>query len=114
MRYVRSVVVQLFVETTVYRYEMPSEKFTPRLDDSGHYVCRETVRPLRVEPMRDLFGAIVAEGVEIRVVHRLGPIWRRVHRESTLHFSGTRLRNAVGYPSGFGVEGSLQEGVDAG
>jgi hypothetical protein len=41
----------------LYRYEMPAEKFTPRLDDSGSYVSRETVVPLRVEPMRDLLGA---------------------------------------------------------
>jgi hypothetical protein len=100
--------------TVLYRYEMPSEKFTPRLDDSGHYVCRETVVPLRVEPMRDLLGAIVAEGVEIRVVSRLGPMWRRVHQESTLHFSGTRLRNAVGYPFEFGVDESVKEGMGAG
>ncbi len=90
--------------TVLYRYEMPVEKFEPRLDDSGHYVCKETVVPIRVEPMRDLLGAIVAEGVEVRVVDRLGPMWRRVHQQSTLHFSGTRLRNARGYPSDFGVE----------
>jgi hypothetical protein len=100
--------------TVLYRYEMPSAKFTPRLDDSGHYVCRETVGPLRVEAMRDLLGAIVAEGVEIRVVSRLGPMWRRVHQESTLQFSGTRLRNAVGYPFEFGVEECLHDGVDTG
>ena len=99
--------------TVLYRYEMPSEKFTARLDDSGHYVCRETVEPLRVEPMRDLLGAIVAEGVEIRAVNRLGPMWRRVYQESTLHFSGTRLRNARGYPFEFGVDESIRVGVDA-
>jgi hypothetical protein len=98
----------------LYRYEMPSDKFTPRLDDSGHSVCRETVVPLRVEPMRDLLGAIVAQGVELRAVNRLGPMWRRVHQESTLHFSGTRLRNALGYPFEFGFDESVQEGVDAG
>jgi hypothetical protein len=98
----------------LYRYEMPSDKFTPRLDDSGHYVCRETVVPLRVEPMRDLLGAILSEDVEIRVVNYLGPMWRRIHQASTLHFSGTRLRNAVGYPVEFGVEESLKDGADAG
>jgi len=90
--------------TILYRYEMPAETFRARLDDSGHYVSREAVVPLRMEPMRDLFGAILAEGVELRLVDRLGPMWRRVHQESTLHFSGTRLRNAAGYPFEFGVE----------
>jgi hypothetical protein len=91
-------------DAVLYRYEMPAETFTPRLDDSGHYVSRETVVPVRVEPLRDLLGAIVAERVELRVVDRLGPMWRRIHQESTLHFSGTRLRNALGYPSDFGVD----------
>jgi hypothetical protein len=63
------------------------------------------VAPLRVERMPDLIGAIIGEGVELRVVDRLGPLWRRVHKDSTLHFSGTRLRNALGYPAEFGVEG---------
>lgn len=90
--------------TVLYRYEMPPEKFIPRLDDSGHHVCAETVAPLRVEPMSDLLGAILAEGVELRIVDRLGPMWRRIHKESTLHFSGTRLRNALGYPAEFGLD----------
>lgn len=90
--------------SVLYRYVMPPEKFTPRRDESGHYVSREMVVPLRVEPMNDLLGAIAAEVVEVRIVDRLGPLWRRVHQESTLHYSGTRLRNAVGYPSDFGVE----------
>jgi hypothetical protein len=64
--------------------------------------------------MRDLLSAIVAEGVEMRVVNRLGPMWRRVHQETTLQFSGTRLRNAVGYPFEFGVEESMPDGAHAG
>ena len=91
-------------KTVLYRYEMPPTTFTARLDDSGHYVSRETVVPLRVEPMGDLLSAILSEGVELRVVDRLGPLWRRIHQESTLHFSGTRLRNARGYPAEFGVK----------
>jgi hypothetical protein len=91
-------------ECVLFRYEMPPETFVERIDDSGHHVSRETVRPLRVDPMRDLLAAIVAEHVELRVVHRLGPLWKRVYSESTLHYSGTRLRNAAGYPSEFGLD----------
>jgi hypothetical protein len=90
--------------TVLYRYEMPPASFTPRVDDSGHHVSRETVAPLGVEPVGDLLGAIIGEGVELRVVDRLGPMWRRVHSQSTLHYSGTRLRNALGYPAEFGVD----------
>lgn len=90
--------------TRLYRYELPPDKFNQRHDDSGHYISRETVVPLQMEPVGDLLGAILAEGVELRVVDRLGPMWRRVHQESTLHFSGTRLRKAIGYPPDFGVD----------
>ena len=61
------------------------------------------MRPLCVESMGDLLSAILAEKVELRVAPRLGPLWRRVYQESTLHYSGTRLRNALGYPSEFGL-----------
>jgi hypothetical protein len=54
--------------------------------------------------MGDLLDAILGEGVELRVLERLGPMWHRVHGQSTLHYSGTRLRNAVGYPGEFGVD----------
>jgi hypothetical protein len=54
--------------------------------------------------MKDLLDAILAEGVEIRIVNCLGPMWQRIRQESTLHYSGTRLRNAAGYPLGIGAE----------
>jgi len=85
----------------LYRYEMPVETFAPG-PEGAHWVSRETLEPLAVEPIADLIAAIVAAGVELRVVTRLGPLWRRVTTDSTLEFSGTRLRNAVGYPSEFG------------
>ncbi|MGQ0646219.1 MAG: DUF6886 family protein [Gemmatimonadaceae bacterium] len=46
--------------TVLYRYEMPPETFSPRLDDSGHYVSGETGAPLRVEPMGDLVSAMIS------------------------------------------------------
>jgi hypothetical protein len=87
---------------------MPPATFTPFPEASGHYVSREVVVPLRVEPVGDLLSAIIGAEVELRVVERIGPMWRRVHQESTLHFSGTRLRNAVGYPSEFGADEPLR------
>jgi hypothetical protein len=100
---VEAVWIERIRGTALYRYEMPPATFTPNLDDSGHHVSRESVTPLRVEPMGDLLAALTGAGVELRIVDRLGPLWRRVHQESTLHYSGTRLRNAQGYPSEFGV-----------
>jgi hypothetical protein len=88
----------------LFRYVMPESSFVPTDDDSGHFVSRDSIRPLRVEAISDLIGAILAADVELRIVERIGPMWRRVHQASTLHFSGTRLRNALGYPDEFGAD----------
>ncbi len=89
--------------TALYRYVMPEGTFE-RGHGGTHWVSREVIHPSRVEPVGDLLHAIVQAGVELRVTPRLGPLWRRVWKESTLEFSGTRLRYALGYPEEFGVE----------
>jgi hypothetical protein len=75
---------------------MPEATFVLNDATAGHWVSREPVEPLSVEPLDDLLGAIVAAGVELRVTPALIDLWRRVIA-STLEFSGTRLRNASGY-----------------
>jgi len=57
--------------------------------------------PLSVEPVGDLLDAIVSAGAELRVTPRLLEMWKRII-ESTLEFSGTRLRNAQGRNEAFG------------
>lgn len=52
--------------------------------------------PLSVEPVGDLLAALVAANVELRITPRLYELWMAVI-ESTLEFSGTRLRNAAGW-----------------
>jgi hypothetical protein len=90
--------------TKLYRYSMPEDSFASMGHEGGHFTSRDPVRPLTVEPVGDLLTAIARAGVELRLTSRLGPMWRRVWQESTLLFSGTRLRNALGYPGEFGVE----------
>jgi hypothetical protein len=90
-------------DTHLYRYVMPELSFSCLGHEGGHYVSRETVVPLSVQPVGDLLTAIVEAGVELRLTPKLGPMWKQICRHSTLAFSGTRLRNAEGYPSEFGV-----------
>lgn len=87
--------------TQLYRYVMPEDPFAPMGHEGGHFTSGEAVTPLSVEPVGDLLAAIAAAEVELRVTPRLGAMWRRVWQESTLEFSGTRLRNALGYPEEF-------------
>jgi hypothetical protein len=101
---VESQWIERITRAELFRYEMSESSFEAMDADAGHYISRQPVRPVRMDVMTDLVGAILRAGVELRIVDRLGPMWRRVHQTSTLHFSGTRLRNAVGYPEEFGAD----------
>ena len=63
---------------------------------AGHYVSRQRVVPLRVEPVGDLLSALTSSSIELRITPSLVDLWRLVI-ETTLQYSGTRLRNARGY-----------------
>jgi hypothetical protein len=82
--------------TALYRYTLPETPFDLHDATAGHWVAREPVTPLVVEPVGDLLAAHAAAEVELRVTPLLIPLWERVIR-TTLAFSGTRLRNAQGY-----------------
>ena len=58
----------------------------------------EAVRPLACDRLDDLLGAIGASGAELRVMPSLIDLWRSVI-QSSMQFSGTRLRNARGWDS---------------
>jgi hypothetical protein len=82
--------------TQLYRYAMPEASFTLGDATAGHWVSREIIEPLSVEPVGDLLTALADAGVELRITPGLIDLWRRVIA-STMEFSGTRLRNADGF-----------------
>ena len=75
----------------VYAYRVPEETFEPW---DKFFVSRETVVPLEVVELGDLLAQHAEAGNELRIAPCLYPLWDRVI-ESTLDFSGIRLRNAV-------------------
>jgi hypothetical protein len=75
----------------LYAYRLPPETFEPW---DKFFVSRETVEPLEVAELGDLLERHAGAGNELRIVPRLYPLWERVI-ETTLDFSGIRLRNAV-------------------
>ncbi len=81
--------------TTLYRYEMPPASFRLLDENAGHWVSEQRLEPVSVEPVGDLLEALAASNVELRVTPRLMQLWQRVI-DSTLAYSGTRLRNAQG------------------
>ena len=80
----------------LYRYVLPEDAFDPHDATAGHWVSRNPVTPVAVEPVGDLLSALVEAGVELRITPALTDLWSRVI-DSTLEFSGTRLRNAKGW-----------------
>lgn len=85
--------------TTLYRYVLPGEGFETKADEVGTYTSRQTVVPLRVEPVGDLVGALLAARVELRICGSLVRLGQAIIA-STLGFSLIRMRNAAGWPPG--------------
>jgi hypothetical protein len=93
---IESAWLEALRSTTLYRYTMPGATFTSSDDNSGHWTSRVPVTPTAVQPVGDLLSALAAADVELRLIASLVGHWREVV-QSTLSFSGTRLRNATGF-----------------
>jgi hypothetical protein len=79
----------------LFAYRLPAETFAPFGGPEPHaHVSTEAVRPLAPpELVGDLLGLHEADGIQLRVLPRLGGFWAAV-TASTLGFSGIRLSNA--------------------
>ena len=84
--------VERIVKARLYRYELPPETFED-LHDAWMWVSRATVTPRSVDVIDNLFQALDAVGVELRVMDRL-TVLRGLWEHTSLHWSGIRLRNA--------------------
>lgn len=82
--------------TSLYRYEMDPVRFRPLEDDPWMLVSFEEEMPVSMEPVGNLVEALAAEEVELRLMPGPAPLYGAW--EHSFHFSGIRLRNAVGWP----------------
>lgn len=83
--------VEKIENTKIYRYTFNKKGFRS-LNDVGMQVSENTVLPIDVHEINDIFSALKIAKVEIRAYHDLSHLseaW-----ESSLHVSGIRLRNA--------------------
>ena len=81
-------------DARLYLYRLPAEPFTQDRETLGYWMSRAAVDPLELVGIDDLIGRHAAAGILLRPVENLWPLWDAVV-ESTLEFSGIRLRNAV-------------------
>lgn len=93
--------VTRLLTTDLYRYTFDSETFFS-VEDHGVHLSRETVVPVRVEPMGHLLERLVEAEVELRICPSLVPLGEAL-LQTTLHFSLIRMRHAQGWPHGTGT-----------
>jgi hypothetical protein len=85
-------------DAEVVAYRLPQESFAPHPEVGGYWLSREGVAPLELVELGDLLSLHAQARIELRIVDSLWPLWDRVV-ESTLEFSGIRLRNTEPRPS---------------
>ena len=79
--------------TTIYRYDLPVEDFSPWPDASGQWLAEHDVEPLSVTALPDLLGLHVTAGIELRIVTSLWPL-RDLAVSDRWDFSLVRMHNA--------------------
>lgn len=80
-------------ECRLYAYRLPTRAFRPH-DVGGYWIAGEPVDAIEQVVVDDLIGRHAQAGIELRITPSIWPFWRRVV-ESTVSFSGSRLRNAA-------------------
>lgn len=83
----------------LYAYRLPVEMFRPH-EVGGYWVADEQVEAIERVVVNDLLNRHVTARIELRVTPSIWPFWRRV-TDSTVEFSGSRLRNTARHPDRF-------------
>jgi hypothetical protein len=83
----------------LYAYRLPAGAFQPH-EVGGYWVADEQVEADGQLVIDDLAGRHADAGIELRITPFIWPFWRQV-ANSTVGFSGSRLRNAAPHPDQF-------------
>jgi len=84
--------LERFLAARVFAYRLPPATFERYGRAAGYWVSREPVEPEEVVELGDLLARHAEAGIELRIVPDLRALWAQVI-ETTLEFSGIRLRN---------------------
>lgn len=83
-------------ECRLFAYRLPSDAFRPH-EVGGYWVADQPTDPIDQVVIEDLIGRHARAGIELRITRSIWPFWRRV-ANSTVQFSGSRLRNTGPHP----------------
>jgi hypothetical protein len=87
-------------ECRLYAYRLPAGPFRPH-EVGGYWVAGEQVDAIDQVIIDDLAGRHASAGIELRITPSIWPFWRQV-ANSTVGFSGSRLRNSASRPDRLG------------
>ncbi len=90
----------------LYAYRLPADGFRPH-EVGGYWVSTNEVDALEQVVIDDLPGRHARALIELRVTPSIWPFWQKV-TQSTVEFSGSRLRNAGPRADHGGQAGRLQ------
>ena len=82
----------------LYCYHLPQDTFMCHDECAGYFVSSLPVIPVSTQSIEDPLAALLARGVELRLVPNLWPL-RDAVVTSTLWYSLIRMRNALPRPS---------------
>lgn len=83
-------------ECSLYAYRLPYEAFRPH-EVGGYWVADEPVDAIEQVVIDNLVARHADAGIELRITPSIWPFWRQV-ANSTVEFSGSRLRNSAAPP----------------
>jgi Family of unknown function (DUF6886) len=83
----------------LFAYRLPTETFLPH-EVGGYWVSEQPADAIEQVVIDDLLGQTARARIELRITPSIWPFWRRVVN-STVEFSGSRLRNAAPHPERF-------------
>ncbi len=95
---------QAMRDVTLYLYEFYPDSFVLQDAAAGYYVSTRAETPVSVTVVPDVFAALSARNVELRVVDNLWELCRAV-QETAMHWSMCRMRNAKPPEGKFPLEG---------
>ena len=85
----------------LFAYELPVDEFRPHDEVGGYWIADQPVEAIDQQVIDDLLAKHADAGIELRITPSIWPFWRQV-ANSTVEFSGLRLRNAAPHPDQFG------------
>jgi hypothetical protein len=87
-------------ECRLYAYQLPAGPFRPH-EVGGYWVADQQVDAIGQVIIDDLADRHASAGIELRITPSIWPFWRQV-ANSTVGFSGSRLRNSAPHPDWLG------------